>query len=64
MGAWKIMSRRMPELIPEGVEFGYIGRPQRAAPSEGYPAAHRSEQERIVLTTFEGEAEPAFSARA
>ena len=64
MGAWKIMSRRMPELIPEGVEFGYVGRPQRAAPSEGYPAAHRSEQERIVLMTFEGSAEPAFSARA
>ncbi len=53
-GAWKIMSRRMPELIPDGVEFGYIGRPQRAAPSEGYPAAHRSEQERIALTTLEG----------
>jgi multifunctional 2-oxoglutarate metabolism enzyme len=58
MGAWKIMSRRMLDLLPEGVEFGYIGRPQRAAPSEGYPALHRSEQERIVLTTFEGSAEP------
>ena len=54
MGAWKIMSRRMPELVPDGVELGYIGRPQRAAPSEGYPVAHRSEQERIVLTTLEG----------
>jgi 2-oxoglutarate dehydrogenase E1 component len=60
LGAWKIMSRRMPELLPEGIELGYIGRPQRAAPSEGYPAAHRSEQERIVLTTFEGSSEPAF----
>jgi 2-oxoglutarate decarboxylase len=60
LGGWKIMSRRMPELLPDGVEFGYIGRPQRAAPSEGYPAAHRSEQERIVLTTFEGASEPAF----
>jgi multifunctional 2-oxoglutarate metabolism enzyme len=60
LGAWKIMSRRMPELVPEGIELGYIGRPQRAAPSEGYPAAHRSEQERIVLTTFEGSSEPAF----
>jgi 2-oxoglutarate dehydrogenase E1 component len=47
------MVRRMPEIIPDGVEFNYIGRPERAAPSEGYPAAHRSEQERIVLTTFE-----------
>jgi len=53
-GAWKIMSRRMPDLVPGGVEFGYVGRPERAAPSEGYPAAHRSEQERIVVTTFEG----------
>jgi 2-oxoglutarate decarboxylase len=54
MGAWKVTSRRMPELIPEGVEFRYIGRPQRASPSEGYPPAHRSEQERIVLTALTG----------
>ncbi len=54
MGAWKVTSIRMPELVPEGVEFRYIGRPQRAAPSEGYPAAHRTEQQRIVLTALEG----------
>jgi 2-oxoglutarate dehydrogenase E1 component len=54
MGAYKVMARRMPELMPEGVDFGYIGRPQRASPSEGYPAAHRSEQERIVLTALAG----------
>ena len=53
MGAWSVMWRRLPELLPEGVELGYIGRPQRASPSEGYPAAHRSEQERIVLTALE-----------
>ena len=51
-GAWKVMFHRMPTLIPEGVEFRYAGRPQRASPSEGYPAAHRSEQERIVLTAL------------
>jgi multifunctional 2-oxoglutarate metabolism enzyme len=54
MGAWSVMSRRLPELLPEGVELSYVGRPQRASPSEGYPAAHRSEQERIVLTALEG----------
>ena len=54
MGAWSVMARRMPELVPEGVEFRYVGRPPRAAPSEGYPAAHRLEQERIVLTALEG----------
>ena len=53
MGAWKVMARRMPELVPEGVEFRYVGRPERASPSEGYPAAHRSEQERIVLTALQ-----------
>jgi multifunctional 2-oxoglutarate metabolism enzyme len=54
MGAWSVMWRRLPELVPEGVELRYVGRPQRASPSEGYPAAHRSEQERIVLTALEG----------
>jgi 2-oxoglutarate dehydrogenase E1 component len=52
MGAWKVMTRRMPELVSEDVDFRYVGRPQRASPSEGYPAAHRSEQERIVLTAL------------
>ena len=41
MGAWSVMWRRLPELLPEGVELRYVGRPQRASPSEGYPAAHR-----------------------
>jgi 2-oxoglutarate dehydrogenase E1 component len=54
MGGWKVMNLRMPKLVPEGAELRYVGRPQRAAPSEGYPAAHRSEQERIVLTTLSG----------
>ncbi len=52
MGAFSVMARRMPELVPEGAEFAYVGRPQRSSPSEGYPAAHRSEQERIVLTAL------------
>jgi 2-oxoglutarate decarboxylase len=52
MGAWSVMSRRLPELVSDGVELGYVGRPQRASPGEGYPPAHRSEQERIVLTAL------------
>ena len=31
MGAWKVMSRRMPDLLPEGVELTYIGRPDAPA---------------------------------
>ncbi len=52
MGAWKVMSRRMPDLLPEGIELRYIGRPGRASPGEGYSAAHAREQERIVLTAL------------
>jgi 2-oxoglutarate dehydrogenase E1 component len=52
MGASKVMSRRLPEVLPEGVELGYVGRPTRASPGEGYAAAHAREQERIVLTAL------------
>ncbi len=52
MGAWKVMSRRMPGILPEGVKLTYIGRPGRASPGEGYSAAHAREQERIVLTAL------------
>jgi multifunctional 2-oxoglutarate metabolism enzyme len=52
MGAWKVMSRRMPELLPEGMQLGYIGRPERASPGEGYAGAHALEQERIVLSAL------------
>ncbi len=59
MGAWSVMQRRMPELLPKGVELGYIGRPPRASPGEGYAVAHTKEQERIVLTTLMGRSDPA-----
>jgi 2-oxoglutarate dehydrogenase E1 component len=52
MGAWKVMSRRFPEVLPEGVDLTYIGRPGRASPGEGYSGAHSREQERIVLTAL------------
>jgi 2-oxoglutarate dehydrogenase E1 component len=56
MGPWKVMSRRIPEVLPEGVELGYVGRPTRASPGEGYSVAHLREQERIVLTALTPEA--------
>jgi 2-oxoglutarate decarboxylase len=52
MGAWKVMSRRMPSLLPDGVKLSYIGRQGRASPGEGYSGAHALEQERIVLTAL------------
>lgn len=51
-GAWSVMRRRLPELLPEGVKLEYIGRQGRASPGEGYSVAHVREQERIVLTAL------------
>jgi 2-oxoglutarate dehydrogenase E1 component len=49
MGARSHVLRRVSEDLPNGVtEIGYVGRPWRASPSEGYPGAHIVEQERIV----------------
>jgi 2-oxoglutarate dehydrogenase E1 component len=52
MGAWKVMSRRFPDILPEGVTLTYIGRQGRSSPGEGYSVAHVREQERIVLTAL------------
>ena len=35
------------------LRYGYIGRPERASPGEGYPAAHVAEQSRIVRTALD-----------
>jgi len=53
MGARAHMSPRLMQILPEELQFGYIGRPERASPGEGYPAAHAEEQNRILLTALD-----------
>jgi 2-oxoglutarate dehydrogenase E1 component len=54
MGARAHMSPRLlRQILPEQLEFGYIGRPERASPGEGYPVAHAREQERIIMTALD-----------
>jgi len=48
MGAWTYVESRLRQLFGDGVTLRYVGRPDRASPAEGYPAAHAHEQERIV----------------
>ena len=48
MGAWRTIRHRLEAAAPDGVPVAYAGRPWRASPSEGYPTAHRVEQDRIV----------------
>jgi 2-oxoglutarate dehydrogenase E1 component len=48
MGAWRTIRHRLEAATPDGVAVQFVGRPWRASPSEGYPTAHRLEQDRIV----------------
>jgi 2-oxoglutarate dehydrogenase E1 component len=53
MGARAHMSPRLLQILPDGLKFGYVGRPERAASGEGYPVAHSKEQHRIVTTALD-----------
>ena len=53
MGARAHMSPRLLQILPERLEFGYIGRPERAASGEGYPIAHATEQQRIISAALD-----------
>jgi 2-oxoglutarate dehydrogenase E1 component len=57
MGAREYMFPRLMQILPEGFELGYIGRPERAAPGEGYPAAHNAEQQRILADALDPQIE-------
>jgi len=48
MGARSIMEPRLAWILPDRVKYEYVGRQLRASPGEGYSAAHRTEQARIV----------------
>ena len=53
MGARAHMAPRLMQIMPDHIHFGYIGRPERASPGEGYPAAHVAEQSRIIRTALD-----------
>jgi 2-oxoglutarate dehydrogenase E1 component len=53
MGARAHMFPRLMQIMPHEMHFGFVGRPERASPGEGYPAAHIDEQNRIVTTAID-----------
>ena len=53
MGARAFMRRRMAGILPEDIAYGYVGRQLRASPGEGYAAAHKKEQARIVKVALD-----------
>jgi 2-oxoglutarate decarboxylase len=53
MGARAHMFPRLMQIMGEDIHFGFVGRPERASPGEGYPVAHAAEQSRIVRTALD-----------
>jgi 2-oxoglutarate dehydrogenase E1 component len=47
------MGPRLQQIMGPQIQYGYIGRPERASPGEGYPAAHVAEQSRILRTALD-----------
>jgi len=58
MGAWRSIRHRLDDAARASSPVSgvtYVGRPWRAAPSEGYPTAHQREQDRIVRAALAAE---------
>ena len=54
MGARKFVSPMLREVVPTEVPIVEVSRPERPSPAEGYHAAHRAEQARIVDEALAG----------
>ena len=52
MGARKFVMPKIRDVLPPGVTLLDVSRPERSSPAEGYPAAHKAEQERIVAAAY------------
>ncbi len=52
MGARKFVMPKIRDVLPSGVTLLDVSRPERSSPAEGYPAAHKAEQERIVAAAY------------
>ena len=52
MGARKFVLPKIREVLPQAVTLLDVSRPERSSPAEGYPAAHKAEQERIVAAAY------------
>jgi len=53
MGAWTYAAPRLRALTGNTLNVRYLGRPERASPAEGYEAAHKREQARIIAEVLQ-----------
>ena len=52
MGARKFVLPKIRDALPPSMKVLDVSRPERSSPAEGYPAAHKVEQERIVAAAY------------
>jgi 2-oxoglutarate dehydrogenase E1 component len=52
MGVWDYIDDLLRSILPRDVVLLYAGRPPRASPAEGYPAAHAAAQTRLVAESL------------
>jgi 2-oxoglutarate dehydrogenase E1 component len=52
MGARKFVLPKIRDVLPQSVTLLDASRPERSSPAEGYPAAHKIEQDRIVAAAY------------
>ena len=52
MGARKFVLPKIRDVLPQAISLLDVSRPERSSPAEGYPAAHKAEQDRIVSAAY------------
>ena len=52
MGARKFVLPKIRDVLPSSVSLLDVSRPERSSPAEGYPTAHKIEQDRIVAAAY------------
>ncbi|MEK3948246.1 2-oxoglutarate dehydrogenase E1 component [Paenibacillus sp. FSL H7-0703] len=52
MGAWSYIEPRLRNVVPQGAEIRYAGRPDRSSPASGYQQVHSLEQQRIIQSAL------------
>ncbi len=62
MGAYWHVKRRLEPRLPKHLTLGYVGRPERASPSEGYAVAHEAQEERVVEAALRAKSESTGTA--
>ncbi len=48
MGAWNFVDDYLRDLLKEGQQLRYIGRPDRSSPAVGEPNVHKMEQRQVI----------------